>query len=146
MELFSGRNFFRFFSMLGRFWEVLGGQNGGQNRFLGSFFAMLFSSAFRHRFRVGFGRLRTLKIYMAPQREHDFRKIDVFDKCLKKARFWLHFRRIFCDFSMYFWYVFFASVLLRFRIDFGIILGACFVDFSYMFRTLRKMLHPTKTL
>ena len=48
-----------FFSMLGRFWEVLGGQNGGQNRFLGRFFSMLFSNAFWHRFWVDFWRLET---------------------------------------------------------------------------------------
>ena len=38
----------RFFSMLGRFWEVLGGQNGAQNRFLGGFLSMFFSSVFWH--------------------------------------------------------------------------------------------------
>ena len=59
LELFSGRNFFRLFSMLGRFWEVWGGQNGGQNRFLGRFFLMFFSIAFWHRFRVDFWRLVT---------------------------------------------------------------------------------------
>ena len=91
-DLFSRGPLKRFFSMLGRIWEVLGGQNGGQNRFLGRFFAMLFSSAFRHRFRDGFGRLRTLKICTAPRREHDFYKIDVFEKNAKKTWFWNVFR------------------------------------------------------
>ena len=54
LDLFLERVFFRFFSMLGGFWEVLGVQNGGQNRFLGGFFAMLFSTAFWYRFWVVF--------------------------------------------------------------------------------------------
>ena len=53
-ELFSKAFFFRFFSMLGRFWEVLGGQSRGQNRFLGCFFSMFFSIAFWHRFWMDF--------------------------------------------------------------------------------------------
>ena len=37
--------------------------------------------------------LQTLKICMAPKREHDFYKIDVFEKVSKKRRFWSRFRR-----------------------------------------------------
>ena len=56
-ELFFEGVFFRFFSMLGRFWEGLGGQNGGQNRVLGGLLSMFFLNAFRHRFFVEFERL-----------------------------------------------------------------------------------------
>ena len=49
--LFFDGGFFVFFSMLGRFGEVLGGQNGGQNRFLGCFFRCFF----RLRFGIDFG-------------------------------------------------------------------------------------------
>ena len=51
-----------FFSMLGRFREVFGGQNGIQNRFLGGFFPMFFSSVFLHRFWVVFWMVETWKI------------------------------------------------------------------------------------
>ena len=85
--------FFRFFSMLGRFWEVLGAQNGSQNRFLGGFFSMFFSSAFRHRFLMVFGRLETWKIAIFLKENNDFYKIDVFKKVSKKPRFWSRFRR-----------------------------------------------------
>ena len=49
-KLFFEGVFFRFFAILGGFWEGFGSQNGGQNRFLGGFFSMLFSNAFWHRF------------------------------------------------------------------------------------------------
>ena len=55
--LFLEGVFFRFFSILGRFWEGLGGQNGGQNRVLGGLLSMFFLNAFRHRFFVEFERL-----------------------------------------------------------------------------------------
>ena len=44
--LFFEGVFLGFFSMLCRFWAVLGGQNGSQNRFLEGFLSMPFSSAF----------------------------------------------------------------------------------------------------
>ena len=56
-QLFFEDDFFRCFSMLGRFWEVLGGQNGGQNPFSGRFFSMLFSNAFLGGFGRRFGRV-----------------------------------------------------------------------------------------
>ena len=83
----------RLLSILERFREGFGSQNGGQNQFFVDFFSMFFSKAFSHRFLVVFGRLRTLKICTAPRREHDFHKIDVFEKVAKKPRFWLRFRR-----------------------------------------------------
>ena len=76
-----------FFSMLNRFLEVLGGQNGSQNRILGGFFAMFFSSAFWHRFGMHFGRLRTSKNRFSPERGANFHKIGVCDKSLKRAPF-----------------------------------------------------------
>ena len=81
----------RFFSILERFWEVLGSQNGGQNRFLRSFLAAFFRMRFQHRFWIVFWRLRTLKIELPPRREHDFHKIDVFKKSLKNHWFSSHF-------------------------------------------------------
>ena len=57
-----------------------------------SCFGLIFGSIF-FRFFVGFGGLGTLKIAISPRREHDFYKIDVFEKIVKKHGFWLRFRR-----------------------------------------------------
>ena len=81
------------FSILGRFWEVLGRPRGFENRFLGWFLAMLFSSAFWHRFWMDFWRSQTWKIAIFLRKNNDFHKIDVFEKGVKKHWFWLHFQR-----------------------------------------------------
>ena len=61
-----------------------------------TFSPTFFSSAFWDRIFVVFWKLRTSKIMLSPRREHDFHKIDVFEKYRKKARFRLHFRKSKC--------------------------------------------------
>ena len=59
--LFLEGVFFRFFSISGRFWEGLGGQNGGQNRFLGVFFFGVFFECVSASIFHGFWEARNLK-------------------------------------------------------------------------------------
>ena len=92
-KLFFEGVFFRCFSISGGFGEGFWNQNGPQNRFLGRFFSMFFLSAFWHRFWVVFWRLETWKIAIFLKENNDFYKIDVFEKYMKKTRFWLHFGR-----------------------------------------------------
>ena len=90
----ASRNELRSASLFGSIFEVLGGQHGRKNRRSGLIFAMLFLNAFLYRFRLDFLRLRTLKIELSPRREHNFCKIDVFQKRPKNDWFGLHFRRL----------------------------------------------------
>ena len=73
-------DFFRCWVDFGRFWEV---KTEAKIDFFDVFF-VFFSSAFRDRIFAVFWGLRTLKIVLSPQREHDFHKIDVFEKGVKK--------------------------------------------------------------
>ena len=79
---------------------------------------MLRLIAFWHRFLLDFLKLRTLKIELPPRREHDFHKIDVFEKGSKNHWFWLHFwkpnRRKFDKKSIRKTYMFSTSTLMRF--------------------------------
>ena len=95
-----------------------------------TFSPAFFSSAFWDRIFVVFWRLRTSKIMLSPRREHDFHKIDVFEKYRKKARFRLHFRRSkrrkikkqWCWKACLFWVSYFMCFFANFS-DFGSILG-----------------------
>ena len=74
--------------MLGRFWEVLGGQNGSQNRFFGIIFAILFSNAFLDRFFHDFScffLVRTLIFVRTASVLEDFHKIDSLLKSSRKT-------------------------------------------------------------
>ena len=90
----ASQNELRPASLIGSIIEVLGGQHGRKNRCSGLIFAMLFLNVFLYRFRLDLLRLRTLKIELSPRREHDFCKIDVFQKRPKNDWFGLHFRRL----------------------------------------------------
>ena len=82
--------------MLGRFGEVVGGQNGSQNRFLGGFLPCFFRMPFLKRFFGDFCRflkVRTLILVRTANVLEDFHEIDVFEKVAKMCRFWLRFRR-----------------------------------------------------
>ena len=88
---FFWRRFFSISLFFGRFWEVFGSDSGRQHRFLRSFFAMLFSSAFWYRFWVVLRRLEMWKIAIFLWKNIDFEKIGVFEKVVRKGRFF--FRR-----------------------------------------------------
>ena len=82
--------------MLGRFGEVLGGQNGGKNRFLGGFLPCFFRVPFLKRLfgdLCRFLKVRTLILVRTANVLEDFHEIDVFEKNAKQHRFWVHFWR-----------------------------------------------------
>ena len=57
-----------------------------RNHFFGSLFCKLFSNTILHGFCMVFMRRETLKIAISLRREHDFRKIDVFEKTMQKIK------------------------------------------------------------
>ena len=73
--------------ILGGFWEPKWRPKSIFWRFFfDPFFESVFASILAC-FFVGLWRLQSLKMCTALRREHDFRKIDVFEKCSKKYRF-----------------------------------------------------------
>ena len=82
-------DFSRFCGFWASFWQA----KSKPKSVFATFFPSFYSSAFRDRIFVVFWKRRTSKIMLSPRREHDFNKIDVFEKYRKKARFRLHFRR-----------------------------------------------------
>ena len=90
----ASRNELRPASFFRSIFDVLGGQHGCKNQRSGLVYVMLFLNAFLYRFPIDLLRLRTLKIELSFRREHDFCKIDVFQKKPKNVRFGLHFRRL----------------------------------------------------
>ena len=113
-----------------RFWGICWQAKWKPKSIFATFFPTFFSSAFRDRIFVVFWKRRTSKIMLSPRREHDFHKIDVFEKYRKKARFRLHFRRSkrrkikkqWCWKTCLFWVSYFMYLFANFS-DFGSILG-----------------------
>ena len=74
----------RFFSISDGFRRGSGGRKRAKNRFSSVVLATFSVKAFSKGFFVDFRKARTPKIELPPAREHDFRKIDVFEKAFKK--------------------------------------------------------------
>ena len=77
----------RFFSISHGFRRGSGHRKRGKNRFFRVVLATFSAKAFSEGFLVDFRKARTLKIELPPTREHDFCKIDVFEKGSKKDGF-----------------------------------------------------------